>query len=248
MQKLMGLIRTAVDKYHMIEDGDVIGVGVSGGKDSLALLAGLQEMRRFYPKSYTLIPIMADPQFHKQPADTSALEAKCKEWGLPLHVQPTDLYEIIFEIRKESNPCSMCAKMRRGILHDTAKALGCNKIALGHNLDDAVETFYMNLFSCGRIGCFQPVTYLSRKDITMIRPLLYAKETDAIRVCEKYNLPIIESNCPANENTSREEIKQLIATLSKEYPSLIAKTIGAIERRNIDGWFEKEPSKADELD
>lgn len=250
MQKLMGLIRTAVDKYQMIEDGDVIGVGISGGKDSLALLAGLQEMRRFYPKSYTLIPIMADPQFQKQPTDVSALSAQCEAWGLTLHVQPTDLYEIIFEIRKESNPCSMCAKMRRGILHDTAKALGCNKIALGHNLDDAVETFYMNLFSCGRIGCFQPVTYLSRKDITMIRPMLYARETDTMRVCNKLDLPVIQSNCPVNEATSREEIKKLIASLSQKYPSLIAKTIGAIERREIDGWFEKPVQKEnpDELD
>ena len=238
MRKLLGLMRTACDKYNMIEDADVIGVGVSGGKDSLALLAGLHEMQRFYPRQYRLVAIMADPYFHKQPADTAELQALCKEWNIPCHIQPTDLYEIIFEIRRESNPCSMCAKMRRGILHDTAKALGCNKVALGHTLDDAVETFYMNLFSCGRIGCFQPVTYLSRKDITMIRPLLYAREKDTQRVCDKLSLPVRKSDCPADGNTHREEMKQRIAALSKEYPSLIEKTIGAMERRQIDGWFE----------
>jgi tRNA(Ile)-lysidine synthase TilS/MesJ len=229
----------------MIEDGDIIGVGVSGGKDSLALLAGLHELKRFYPKSFRLIALMADPCFHKTPTDTSPLEALCKEWDIPLVVKRTDLYEIIFEIRKESNPCSMCAKMRRGILHDIAKEAGCNKVALGHTRDDAVETFYMNLFSCGRLGCFQPVTYLSRKDITMIRPLLYAEEKDTVRVCDKLELPVIKSNCPADGNTNREEMKQLIATLNRTYSGLAVKTIGAIERRNLDGWFEKEAPKGE---
>ncbi len=238
MRKLLGLIRMACDKYHMIEEGDRIAVGVSGGKDSLALLAGMKELQRFYPKRFELFAVMADPCFGKQPTDTSALEAMCKEWDVPLTVKRTELYEIIFEIRKETNPCSMCAKMRRGILHDTAKELGCNKVALGHTVDDAVETFYMNLFSCGKIGCFQPVTYLSRKDITMIRPMLYAEEKDSIRVCDKLNLPIIESKCPANEQTNREDMKQLVAELNRTYPGLINKTIGAMERREIDGWKE----------
>jgi tRNA(Ile)-lysidine synthase TilS/MesJ len=245
LRKLLGQIRLACEKYNMIEDGDIIGVGVSGGKDSLALLAGLHELQRFYPKSFRLIALMADPCFHKVPTDTSSLENLCKEWDIPLVVKRTDLYEIIFEIRKESNPCSMCAKMRRGILHDIAKEAGCNKVALGHTRDDAVETFYMNLFSCGRLGCFQPVTYLSRKDITMIRPLLYAEEKDTVRVCDKLELPVIKSNCPADGNTNREEMKQLIATLNRTYSGLAVKTIGAIERRNLDGWFEKEAPKGE---
>lgn len=238
MQKLLGLMRKACEQYNMIESGDAIGVGVSGGKDSLALLAGLHAMQRFYGKPYRLIAIMADPCFQGQPADTGALQMLCDSFSIPLHVKRTDLYEIIFEVRKESNPCSMCAKMRRGILHDEAKALGCNKVALGHTTDDAVETFYMNLFSCGRIGCFQPVTYLSRKDITMIRPLLYARETDTLRVCEKQKLPVLKSACPADGNTHREEMKQRIVALAQVYPDVVAKTIGALERRGIDGWCE----------
>ena len=176
MQKILGYIRRACQEFDLIEDGDRIAVGVSGGKDSLVLLAGLAHMRRFYEKKYELVAITLDPRFGGEDGDYSAVERLCESLGVEFHLIRTDIAEIVFDIRKEDSPCSLCAKMRRGALHDAAKQFGCNKIALGHNNDDAIETFMMNLFKEGRIGCFAPISYLSRKDITMIRPLVFAPE------------------------------------------------------------------------
>lgn len=236
MQKLLSLVRAAAEKYNMIENGDRIAVCVSGGKDSVALLKCMAELRRFYPKSFEICAITLDPCFFGTEGDYSAIEKLCSENGIPYTVKRTDLYNVIFETRKEKNPCSLCARMRRGLLHDTAKELGCNKIALGHHTDDAAETFLMNLFSGGRAECFSPVSYLSRKDLYMIRPLIFAYESDIERVVRKENLPIVKSNCPADENTHREKTKMLIRELEKKYPALRQKLIGAMQTGNISGW------------
>ena len=174
MQELMSRMRAAMEKYEMIAPGDTVAVGVSGGKDSLALLYALNELRRFYPAPYTLKAISVDPCFFGQPTDYSAIEALCGEMGVEYVIRRTELYHIIFETRKEANPCSLCARMRRGMLHNMCNALGANKLALGHHMDDAAETFMMNLLSGGTLGSFRPVTYLSRKEITMIRPFFMA--------------------------------------------------------------------------
>lgn len=236
MQKLLSLVRAAVDKYNMIESGDKIAVCVSGGKDSVALLKCMAELRRFYPKSFELCAVTLDPCFFGEYGDYSEIEKLCRDNNILYTVKRTDLYNVIFETRKEKNPCSLCARMRRGLLHDTAKELGCSKIALGHHMDDAAETFLMNLFSGGRAECFSPVSYLSRKDLYMIRPLIFAYESDIERVVRRENLPIVKSNCPADENTHREEMKMLIKELEKKYPAMRQKIIGAMQTGNISNW------------
>ncbi len=238
MQMLMSRIRAAAQKYGMIEDGDRVAVGVSGGKDSLALLYAMCEMRRFYPKKYEVVAVTVDPQFNNTPCDYSAIEALCRQLGVEYVVKRTQLYNVIFLQRQEKNPCSLCAKMRRGLLHDAAKEAGCNKIALGHHLDDAVVTFYLNLLRGGRIGCFSPVSYLSNKDLTMIRPMVFAYEKEVARAAKRLNLPVTESSCPADGVTERQRVKELLDRLQNEsgYDSLYQKTIGAMQRASIDGW------------
>ena len=236
MRRILSRTRAAVDDYKMIQKGDKIAVGVSGGKDSLLLLKALCELKRFYSEEFTIVAVTLDMRFNNKNGDFSGIAKLCQEYGIEYVVKPTDLYEIIFNIRKESNPCSLCARMRRGILHDTAKELGCNKIALGHHLDDAAETFLMNLFIESRIGCFAPVTYLSRKDITMIRPLIYVREREAVAAAERLELPIVESGCPANEHTKREDVKNLINELSAQFGDVPEKIVGAMQRGGIDRW------------
>ena len=236
MRKILSRTRAAVDDYKMIQDGDKIAVGVSGGKDSVMLLKALCDLKRFYPADFQIVAITLDMRFDNQDGDFTPIQKLCDEYGIEYVIQKTDLYEIIFNIRKEECPCSLCARMRRGILHDTAKQLGCNKIALGHHLDDAAETFMMNLLIESRIGCFAPVTYLSRRDITMIRPLIYVRETAVEQAVERLNLPVIESKCPANEKTKREDAKLLLQKLSDEYGDVPERIIGAMQRASIDRW------------
>lgn len=236
MRKILSRTRAAVDDYKMIQDGDKIAVGVSGGKDSVMLLKVLCDLKRFYPAEFEIVAITLDMRFDNQDGDFSSIQKLCDEYGIEYVIQRTDLYEIIFNIRKEECPCSLCARMRRGILHDTAKRLGCNKIALGHHLDDAAETFMMNLLIESRIGCFAPVTYLSRRDITMIRPLIYVRESAVEQAVERLDLPIIESKCPANEKTKREDAKILLQRLSDEYGDVPERIIGAMQRAGIDRW------------
>ncbi len=238
MQMLMSHMRAAMQKYRMIDDGDVVAVGVSGGKDSLAMLYALCQMRRFYPQKYEVKAVTIDPQFGSVCGDYSAIEELCRSLGVEYTIKRTQLADVIFNQRDESNPCSLCAKMRRGMLHDTAKELGCNKVALGHHLDDAVVTFYMNLFRCGRIGCFSPVSYLSRKDLYLIRPMVFAYEKDVERAVRKAALPIIKSACPADGTTERQKVKELIDGLEKQngYSAIYQKTLGAMQRAAIDGW------------
>ena len=236
MQMLMSRMRAAMQKYDMILSGDKIAVGVSGGKDSVALLYALSQMRRFYPAEFDVAAITLDPCFGGVPADYSAIEKLCGEMGVEYIIRRTQLWELIFEVRKEENPCSLCARMRRGILHDEAKKAGCNKIALGHHIDDAVETFYMNLLKGGNIGCFSPVTYLSRRDITLIRPMIYADESEVAGAAKHEGLPVVKSKCPVDGATERQRTKELVKVLEKEYGAIREKPVGALERAGIDGW------------
>lgn len=236
MKNLEGTVRAAIDRYHMIEEGDRIAVGVSGGKDSLYLLDSLISISRYYPKRFTVMALTADPCFGGSPTDFSAVEDLCRSYEIPYIIKRTRLGTIIFDEQKEKNPCSLCARMRRGILHNLCRELGVNKLALGHHLDDAVQTFFMNLFYGGKLGCFSPVTYLSRKNIHMIRPLIFCEERDIQRVVQKKMLPVVKSLCPVDGVTARKEIDERIAVLKKDFPDIRAKVIGSIQRSGLDGW------------
>ncbi len=236
MQKLLSHMRAACQQYEMISEGDRIAIGVSGGKDSMALLASMATLRRFYPAKFDIVAITLDPRFGGVDTDYSEIEKLCKKLEVEYVIKRTQLAEVIFDIRKESNPCSLCARMRRGALHDAAKEHGCNKIALGHHLDDLAETFIMNLFNGGTLDCFMPVTYLSRKDIYMIRPMIFARESDCARVVRKENLPIVKSKCPADGNTERQEVKEMLSAMEKKYGDVRSKILGAMQRKEINGY------------
>lgn len=234
IQQLLSYTRRAIQDYNMIEEGDKIAVGISAGKDSLALLLALRHLQYFYPKKFELEAITVSLGFDN--FDLSKVQAFCKELGVPYTVYETEIGKIIFDERKESNPCSLCSKMRKGALNDKAKELGCNKIALGHNKDDINETLLMSLFYEGRIHTMSPVTYLERSELTVIRPLIYAPEKDIKYFAKKQGLPVVKSPCPADGVTRRETTKQLIYKLEKEIPMLSNHLFGAIERSEIDGW------------
>ncbi len=231
-------MRNAIDCYNMIEENDKIAVGVSGGKDSLVLLYGLHLLSKYYPKKFSVVAITADPCFEGKSSDFSAIEDFCNEHSIPYRIKRTELYNVVFKNRQEKNPCSLCARMRRGILHDMAKELGCNKIALGHHLDDAVETFMMNLLLGGTLSCFSPVTYLSNKDIYMIRPMITLTENEVANACIRNNLPVTKSNCPVDKTTMREQTKDLIKKLECDYPQIKQKIIHAIKKADISDWGE----------
>ena len=236
MQQILGYIRRAITEYGMIQNGDTIAVGVSGGKDSVALLVGLARVRSFIGIDFSLKAITLDNQFNGLPSDYSKIQQLCDEYGIPYLIRRTDIGSIVFDTRNETNPCSLCARMRRGLLHDTTKALGCNKIALGHHYDDAVETFLMNLFHEGRIGCFSPVTYLSRKDLTMIRPLVFAPEREIRNAVNRAGLPVVKSACPVDGCTARQSAKDHLNDLEKLSPGITKRIFGAIRRGKISGW------------
>ncbi|MBQ7821375.1 MAG: tRNA 2-thiocytidine(32) synthetase TtcA [Clostridia bacterium] len=237
IRRILSYVRRAVDDYGMIEEGDKIAVGVSGGKDSLTLLAAMQEMRLFYPISYEVYAVVIDMGF--EGADFSAIQAFCDKLGVPLKIVKTNISHIIFDVRKEKNPCSLCARMRRGTLHDAVLELGCNKLALGHHYDDVLETFMLNLFHEGRLGTFSPVTYLDRKGLTMIRPLIYAPEKDIRYFVSKTPLPVMKSPCPADGATKREEMKVFLKKLEYEHHNgLKHRMFKAICKSGIDGWKE----------
>ena len=212
MKRLLSYTRRAIDDYSMIEEGDKIAVGVSAGKDSLTLLCAMAYLRRFYPKKFDLIAITIDMGFEGG-MDFTPIKELCEKLDVPYHIIPTQISKIIFDVRKESNPCSLCAKMRRGALHNAAKELGCTSVALGHHFDDVVETFMLNLFFEGRLGCFSPVTHLSRVGIKLIRPMIYMPEKDVKEFTNKNELPVITSPCPADKTTERESMKQLLHSL-----------------------------------
>ena len=233
MQKLMGLVRRCVEDYHMIQNGDRIAVGVSGGKDSLVLLRLLAALREYNSNPFELEAITIDMGLGM---DFSGIETMCKELNVPYTVVKTEIGPIIFDYRKEKNPCSMCAKMRRGALNQALKDRGCNKLALGHHYDDAVETFVMSLLYEGRISCFQPVTNLDRMGVIQIRPMLYITEKSADNFCRRMELPVIENRCPADKHTKREEIKELVYELQGRYPDFKDRIFGAMQRLPLPEW------------
>lgn len=236
MQRLIGLVRRCVEDYHMIEDGDRIAVGVSGGKDSLALLVFLAELRKYHNKSFEIEAITIDMGLGM---DYSAIAALCEKLEVPYTCVKTEIGPIIFDYRKEKNPCSMCSKMRRGALNQALLDRGMNKLALGHHFDDAVETFMMSLLYEGRISCFQPVTHLDRMGVVQIRPMLYIHERSIDNFVSRAALPVLTNRCPVDKATKREEIKQLIFDLSKTYPDLKDRVFGAMQRFPLPEWEPK---------
>ena len=236
MQKLIGLVRRCVPDYKMIEEGDRIGVGVSGGKDSVALLAFLAELRKYNDKKFEVEAVTIDMGLGM---DFGEIQKLCDQLDVPFHLIKTEIGPIIFDHRKEKNPCSMCSKMRRGALNQALLDLGLNKLALGHHYDDAVETFVMSLIYEGRISCFQPVTDLDRTGIIQIRPMLYIHERTVDSFATRQNLPVLTNRCPVDKNTKREEIKQLVYDLSATYPDLKERIFGAMQRLPLPEWEPK---------
>ena len=236
MQKLMGLMRRCIDDYNMIQAGDKIAVGVSGGKDSLVLLTLLAGLRAYFNKPFELEAITIDMGLGM---DYSGIQKMCADLNVPYTIVKTEIAPIIFDHRKEKNPCSMCAKMRRGALNQAILDKGFNKLALGHHYDDAVETFMMNLLFEGRIGCFQPVTNLDRTGIIQIRPMLYLHERTVDNFAEKAKLPVLTNRCPVDKYTKREEIKKLVYDLSATYPDLRERIFGAMQRLPLPEWEPK---------
>ena len=233
MQKLTGLVRRCVEDYKMIEKGDRIAVGVSGGKDSVALLVLLAQLRKYDLSTFHLEAITIDMGLGM---DYSGIRQLCEELEVPYTVVATEIAPVIFEHRKEKNPCSMCAKMRRGALNQALLDRGLNKLALGHHYDDAVETFLMNLLFEGRIGCFQPVTNLDRTGVIQIRPMLYIHEKTVDNFITRFSLPIIENRCPVDKVTKRAEVKDLLFELSARYPDLKDRIFGAMQRYPLAEW------------
>ena len=234
MQHILGLVRACVEDYHMIDPGDRIAVGVSGGKDSLMTLAALHRLQKFYPVPFTVEAITLDMGMPDM--DFAPIADFCRELDVPYTVIRVPVYDVVFRERQEKNPCSLCAKLRRGSLNTALVERGIGKIALGHHYDDAVETLLMNLLFEGRIGCFQPVTYLDRTGITQIRPLLYCQEEEIARVSAREKLPVVENTCPADGASRRQEIKELIGDLEQNYPDLKQKLFGAMTRYPLYGW------------
>lgn len=234
LQKLLSFTRKAIDDYKMIDDGDKIAIGVSGGKDSLTLLYALSHLRRFYPKKFDIEAITVSMGLKDM--DFSPVEQLCKELGVNYTIIETKIAEIIFSYRKEKKPCSLCAKLRKGAFNIKAKELGCNKKAYAHHFDDVIETMMMSLFYEGRFYCFSPVTYLQRSDIILIRPLIYVKEADIKGFRNAYNLPVVENPCPVNGYTKRHYVKGLIKSLQFEIPDLKKQLFHAIQSSNIPGW------------
>lgn len=234
MQKILGQVRRCVEDYHMIDAGDVVAVGVSGGKDSLVTLTALARLRVFYPIPFTVRAITLETGAPGMSFD--AVADLCRQLEVPYTRIQVPVYDIVFNQRKEKNPCSLCAKLRRGSLNTALTDLGIRKIALGHHYDDAIETLLMNLLFEGRIGCFQPVTYLDRTGITQIRPLLYCREADIRRTVERLRLPVVHNPCPANGSTRRQEVKDLIHQLEGRYPDIKQKLFGSLQRYPLYGW------------
>lgn len=234
MQHILGQVRRCVEDYHMIEAGDKVAVGVSGGKDSLLTLTALARLRDFYPISFQLEAITLETGTPGMSFD--AVAELCRELEVPYTRIHVPVYQIVFEERKEKNPCSLCAKLRRGSLNTALTERGIHKIALGHHYDDAIETLLMNLLFEGRIGCFQPVTYLDRTGITQIRPLLYCREDDIRLTVERLRLPVVHNPCPANGSTRRQEVKDLIHQLEGRYPDIKQKLFGSLQRYPLYGW------------
>lgn len=237
LQQLYSYTRRAIEDYQMIEEGDHIAVGISGGKDSLTLLYALHGLRRFYPKHFTLSAISVHPGV--EGFDLSPVQKLCEELDVPYYIVETDIQKIVFDMRKEDNPCSLCATLRKGAFNTKCAELGCNKVAYGHHMDDIVETMMMSLLYEGRFYSFSPKTFLDRKEITVIRPMMYIKEADIIGFTRKMSLPVCKNPCPADGHTCRQTTKELIAELNHRYPGCKSRMFTAICNGNIPGWPEK---------
>lgn len=234
LQRVLSLVRKAIDDYHMIEAGDKIAVGISGGKDSLTLLYALAELRRFYPLPFDILAVTVDLGFDN--LNLEQIQALCKELQTEYQIIHTDIAQIVFKDRQETNPCSLCAKMRKGALNTAVKSAGCNKVAYAHHKDDVVETMMMSLIYEGRIHTFSPVTYLDRTELTVIRPLMYMKEADVIGFVNKYQVPVVKSPCPADGHTKREYVKELLRKINSETPGVKERMFTAIQESSIKGW------------
>ena len=234
MQQTMSRLRKAIDDYNMIETGEKVAVAISGGKDSSLMLAALKNLSRFHPSKFEVCAVFVDLGFGN--IDIDGIKQMCKELDVPLNIKHTEIGKIIFDYRKESNPCALCAKMRRGVIHDGALEMGAKKIALGHHMDDAIETFLMNLTFESRISCFQPVTYLSRKDVTVIRPMIYLSEREIKGAVNRLSIPTFKNPCPADGATKREDAKHILKVLGEQNPAIKKSIFGAIQRAGIDGW------------
>ncbi len=227
LQQLYSYTRKAIDDYHMIDEGDHIAVGISGGKDSLAMLYALNGLKRFFPVSFSLTAVTVDLGFENLNLDR--ITALCAELGVPYHIVKTDIGRIIFEDRKESSPCALCAKMRKGALNQAMKELGCGKVAYAHHKDDVVETMLLSLIFEGRFHSFAPVTYLDRMDMMVIRPLIYVQEADVIGFVNKYDIPVVKSPCPADGHTKREYVHLLLQQLNRENPGVKERMFHAVQ-------------------
>ena len=233
MQKILSYMRKAIEEYNMIEENDKIAICLSGGKDSITLLHAFKALQRFYPKKFELIAISINPGFEF--FDTTLLQNLCDNLEIPLFIEKTHAKEIVFDIRKEKNPCSLCANLRRGAINSIAVREGCNKIALGHNQDDVLETFLLNLFYTGSIGTFSPVSHMDRTGITLIRPLVYTPEKETKRFVKKNNLTVMPKVCPMDGTSKREDMRLMIFSLQKNIPMIRANLFGAIQR-NLPDW------------
>ncbi len=241
LQKMLSIMRKGVEKYKMIKDGDKIAVGISGGKDSVTLLKLLAEFRRFSPYKYNLLAITIDLNFKDNPADFTPIEDLCTELDVPYIIEKTDIGEIVFEARKETNPCSLCSKMRKGALYDIAVKNGCNKVAIGHHADDLIDTFLLSLMYEGRLSTFAPKSYLSRTNLTLIRPMIMLEESEVSAFSRE--LPVVKSCCPANKNTKREYAKEVVSIIGKDVKNIREMIYTALthpERYNLFDKFEKE--------
>lgn len=234
LQQVLSRVRQALDDYEMIEEGDCIAVGISGGKDSLTLLYALSKLKAFYPKHFTLQAVTVDLGFENLNLD--AISALCAELAIPYTIVKTEIGKIVFDIRKESNPCSLCAKMRKGALNNAILELGCNKIAYAHHRDDVVETLFLSMFYEGQLHTFSPVTTLDQTNLTVIRPLIYMAESEVIGFVNKYEIPVVKSPCPADGHTKREYMKETLQKLNQENPGIKDKIFHAIKTSPIDNW------------
>lgn len=238
-QKMLSGLRKGITEYGLIADGDKIAVGVSGGKDSVTLLKLLAEYKKFSPEKFDLIAVTVDLQFNKTPADFSQIEEFCKNEGVPFHVVKTDIAEIVFDARKETNPCALCSKMRKGALYDKVQQEGCNKVALGHHADDLIDTLMLSLFYEGRLSTFSPISYLDRTGLTLIRPMIMLKEVDITCYCRDYNLPVYKSCCPANKQTRREYVKDVLSKIAQDVPNIRQMIFTAITHPERNNLFDK---------
>lgn len=244
-QQMLSPLRRAIEDFSMIEENDRIAVGLSGGKDSVTLLALLAKLKIFYPKKFSVVAIRIDMGLNCDQAEVSAMENYCRDLGVEYVVEKTDIGAILFDIRKESNPCSLCSKMRRGALNTVAAKLGCNKLALGHHADDLVETFFLSMIYEGRFSTFEPVTYLTRTGMTVIRPMIYIEEKDVAAFSK--GKPVIHNPCPADKHTKRQYVKELIASIKKDVPFAKDRMLSAIYHPERNHLFDAAIKKAEDL-